>query len=165
MSPVEMPPAPACSFASDNAAGAHPAVLDALVRANDGHALAYGDDRWTAEAVGRFRDLFGATATPLLAWNGTGANVLALATMIRPADMVVCSRWAHIAVDETGAPERVLGSKLHTLPSADGKLQPEQIDELAHLVGEMHHAQPGVVSITQSTELAQCTPPTRWLHL
>ncbi|MCB0999792.1 MAG: threonine aldolase [Acidimicrobiales bacterium] len=148
-----MPPAPACSFASDNAAGAHPAVLDALVRANDGHALAYGDDRWTAEAVGRFRDLFGATATPLLAWNGTGANVLALATMIRPADMVVCSRWAHIAVDETGAPERVLGSKLHTLPSADGKLQPEQIDELAHLVGDVHHAQPGVVSITQSTEL------------
>jgi threonine aldolase len=148
-----MPPAPSCAFASDNAAGAHPLVLEALVAANEGHALAYGADRWTAETEARFRDLFGPQATPLLTWNGTGANVMALATMIRPADMVLCSRWAHIAVDETGAPERVLGTKLHTLPSADGKLVPEQLHELAHYIGDQHHAQPGVVSITQSTEL------------
>ena len=148
-----MPPAPSCAFASDNAAGAHPLVLEALVAANEGHALAYGADRWTQEAEARFRDLFGPHATPLLTWNGTGANVMALATMIRPADMVLCSRWAHIAVDETGAPERVLGTKLHTLPSADGKLVPEQLHELAHYIGDQHHAQPGVVSLTQSTEL------------
>lgn len=153
MPDLQMPPAPACAFASDNAAGAHPLVLEALLEANQGHALAYGSDRWTTEAEARFRDLFGPQATPLLAWNGTGANVMALATMIRPADMILCSRWAHIAVDETGAPERVLGTKLQTLPSADGKLVPEQLHEFAHYIGDQHHAQPGVVSITQSTEL------------
>ena len=150
---LQLPPPPACAFASDNAAGAHPLVLDAIVRANAGHALAYGSDAWTAESDARFRDLFGPASSSLLVWNGTGANVLALAAMIRPADCVVCSQWAHIAVDETGAPERVLGTKLLTLPSTDGKLVPDQLDELHHLIGVQHHAQPGVLSITQSTEL------------
>ncbi|MTA13032.1 MAG: aminotransferase class V-fold PLP-dependent enzyme [Actinobacteria bacterium] len=154
-----MPPAPACAFASDNAAGAHPLVLEALVAANAGHALAYGADAWTAECEARFRDLFGASSTSLLVWNGTGANVMALAAMIRPADCVVCSQWAHIAVDETGAPERILGSKLLTLPSTDGKLVPEQLRELEHLIGVQHHAQPGVLSITQSTELGTVYTP------
>jgi threonine aldolase len=151
--PPVMPPAPACAFASDNAAGAHPAVLDALIAANHGHALAYGSDAWSAEAEARFRDLFGPTAHAFLVWNGTGANVMGLAATILPAECVVCSQWAHIAVDETGAPERILGSKLLTLPSADGKLVPAQLEELTHLIGVQHHAQPGVVSITQSTEL------------
>jgi len=150
---MQLPPPPSCAFASDNAAGAHPLVMQALLDANEGHALAYGSDRWTAETEARFRDLFGPTSSSLLVWNGTGANVLALASMIRPADCVVCSQWAHIAVDETGAPERVLGSKLLTLPSADGKLVPEQLAELEHFIGVQHHAQPGVLSITQSTEL------------
>jgi threonine aldolase len=159
MSDLEMPPAPACAFASDNAAGAHPLVLDAIVRANEGHALAYGSDAWTAETEARFRDLFGPQATSLLVWNGTGANVMALAAMIRPADSIVCSRWAHIAVDETGAPERVLGTKLQTVPSIDGKIVPEQLLELEYLIGDQHHAQPGVVSITQSTELGMVYSP------
>lgn len=149
----QLPTPPARAFASDNAAGAHPAVLEALLAANEGHALAYGADRWTSEAEDRFRDLFGTQTSSLLVWNGTGANVLALATMIRPADCVVCSSWAHIAVDETGAPERALGAKLLTLASADGKLVPEQVDDVAHWIGDVHHAQPGVLSITQSTEL------------
>jgi threonine aldolase len=148
-----MPPAPERAFASDNAAGAHPAVVDAVVAANQGHALAYGSDRWTAEAEARFRDLFGPQAQTFLVWNGTGANVMALATMLRPADCVVCTQWAHIAVDETGAPERALGAKLLPLPTANAKLVPEQLRELAHLKGVQHHAQPGVVSITQSSEL------------
>lgn len=148
-----MPPAPERAFASDNAAGAHPAVMEAIVAANAGHALAYGSDRWTAEAEARFRDIFGAHTQSFLVWNGSGANVMALATMVQQADCVVCSDWAHIAVDETGAPERALGAKLLTLPTADGKLRPEQLRGLAHLQGVQHHAQPGVVSITQSTEL------------
>jgi threonine aldolase len=155
----QLPPPPACAFASDNAAGAHPLVLDAIVRANSGHALAYGSDAWTAEAEGRFRDLFGPTSSSLLVWNGTGANVMALANMIQPADTIVCSTWAHIAVDETGAPERILGSKLTTLPAADAKLVPEQLGELHHLVGVQHHAQPGVLSLTQSTELGTLYTP------
>lgn len=150
---LQLPTPPACAFASDNAAGAHPLVLEALVQANVGHALAYGADAWTAEAEARFRDLFGPASQALLVWNGTGANVMALAALIRPADCIVCSQWAHIAVDETGAPERILGSKLLTLPSTDGKIVPAQLEEQAHLVGVQHHAQPGVVSITQSTEL------------
>jgi threonine aldolase len=159
MAAVELPPAPSRAFASDNAAGAHPKVLEALVAANHGHALAYGSDRYTAEAEARLRDLFGPRSVPFLALNGTGANVMALATMVRPADCVVCSQWAHIAVDETGAPERALGAKLLTLPSPDAKLVPEQLHELAHLQGVMHHAQPGVVSITQSSELGTVYSP------
>lgn len=148
-----MPAAPERAFASDNAAGAHPSVMAAMVAANEGHALAYGADRWTQEAQARFRDLFGPSSEAFLVWNGTGANVLALATMVRPADCVVCTEWAHIAVDEAGAPERLLGAKLLTLPSTTAKLVPEQLTELAHLQGVQHHAQPGVVSLTQSTEL------------
>ena len=148
-----MPPAPSNAFASDNAAGAHPEVMAAVIAANEGHSLAYGSDNWTAEAEGRFRDLFGATSEPFLVWNGTGANVMALATMVHPADCVVCSEWAHIAVDEAGAPERALGAKLLTLPAPTAKLVPEQLEGLAHFQGVQHHAQPGVVSLTQSTEL------------
>ena len=128
-------------------------MLAALVAANDGHALAYGSDTWTAEAEGRFRDMFGPTSEAFLVWNGTGANVMALATMVHPADCVVCTEWAHIAVDEAGAPERALGAKLLTLPAPTAKLVPEQLEGLAHFQGVQHHAQPAVVSITQSTEL------------
>lgn len=154
-----MPPPPSRAFASDNAAGAHPLVVDAFVRANDGHALAYGSDRWTSETHDRFRDLFGATTQSFLVWNGTGANVMALATMVQAGDCVVCTDWAHIAVDETGAPERALGAKVLTIPCADGKLHPEQLESLTHLQGVMHHSQPGVVSITQSTELGTLYSP------
>ena len=149
---MQLPPPPARLFASDNAAGAHPAVLEAIARANDGHALAYGDDPWTRRCEAAFKDLFG-DVTTLLTFNGTGANILALATLLGPADAVVCTDWAHIATDETGAPERILGAKLIDLPSTHGKLVPEQLDDLAHLIGQPHHAQPAVVSITQSTEL------------
>lgn len=148
-----MPPAPRCAFASDNAAGAHPAVIEAVVAANEGHALAYGADRWTADVAAGFRDLFGSSVESFVVWNGTGANVMALATMVRPGDAVVCTDWAHIAVDETGAPERALGAKILTLPSPAAKLVPQQLEDLDHLRGVQHHAQPGVVSITQSTEL------------
>jgi threonine aldolase len=150
---ASMPPAPERAFASDNAAGAHPRVIDAFVAANDGHALAYGSDRWTEEAEQRFRDLFGPQSEAFLVWNGTGANVMALATMVQAADCVVTSEWAHIAVDEAGAPERALGAKVLTLPAPTAKLVPEQLRGLGHLQGVQHHAQPGVVSITQSTEL------------
>ncbi|MCU1365150.1 MAG: ltaE 1 [Ilumatobacteraceae bacterium] len=146
-------PPPARAFASDNAAGAHPAVMEALHEANEGHALAYGDDRWTAENSARMRELFGPHATTLLVWNGTGANVVGLASLLGPAQAVICTNWAHINVDETGAPERILGAKLIDLDCPDGKLVPEQIEDQAHALGDMHHAQPGVVSLTQSTEI------------
>jgi len=152
-----LPPPPARAFASDNAAGAHPAVVEAVLAANDGSALAYGDDAHTRECSARFRDLFGADVTTRLTFNGTGANIVALATLLGslpgPHHAVVCTDWAHIAVDETGAPERALATKLIDLPSPDAKLAPEQLVEAAHAQGVQHHAQPGVVSITQATEL------------
>lgn len=144
---------PARSFASDNAAGAHPEVLAAIERANHGHALAYGDDQHTRRCEELFRELFDAPVETLLTFNGTGANVLALAMLLGPGEAVVCTEAAHIAVDETGAPERYLGAKLIDLPTPEGKLHPDQLLGLEHLLGVQHHAQPGVVSITQSTEL------------
>jgi threonine aldolase len=150
---VDLPPAPSRSFASDNFAGAHPEVVEAIARANHGHAAAYGDDPWTKECEGRFRELFGADVTTLLAFNGTGSNIVALASLLGPAEAVVCTDWAHIAVDETGGPERILGAKLIDLPAPGAKLTPAHLEAQAHLLGSPHHAQPGVVSITQSTEL------------
>lgn len=149
---MSAPLAPEHFFASDNNAGVHPKVMEALARVNHGHALAYGDDPWTHEAEGLFSDLFGRPVRTLMTWNGTGANVLALATAMRPAGAVVCSDVAHINVDETGAPEKILGSKLMDLPTRDGKLVPEQVQALAHNLGVVHHVQPCVLSITQSTE-------------
>jgi threonine aldolase len=156
--PVLLPPPPSRSFASDNAAGAHPAIVEAVARANRGHALAYGDDRWTHACEDAFRELLG-DVTALLTFNGTGANILGLASLLGPADAVVCGAASHVAVDETGAAERILGVKLIDLPTSDGKLVPEQIGDLVHLLGNPHHAQPGVVSITQSTELGTVYQP------
>jgi threonine aldolase len=154
---TSFPPAPARAFASDNAASAHPNVLEAVLAANEGPALAYGDDEHTRECEARFSDLFGAAVTTRLTFNGTGANIVALATLLGslpgPNHAVVCTDWAHIAVDETGAPERALATKLIDLPSSGAKLVPEQLAELSHVQGVQHHAQPGVVSITQATEL------------
>jgi threonine aldolase len=150
---MTLPDPPARSFASDNAAGAHPAVLAAIARVNVGHALAYGDDDETRACEQRFSELFGKQVATLLTFNGTGANVLALTALARPGDAVICSEWAHVNVDETGAPERIAGIKLIDVPAADGKLTPEHVAHHAHALGDFHHAQPAIVSITQSTEL------------
>jgi threonine aldolase len=146
------PLAPERRFASDNNAAVHPAVLEAIDRANRGHAVAYGDDPWTAQAEADFNDLFDQQVSTLMVWNGTGANVLALATLLSPAGAVVCSDAAHINVDETGAPEKILGSKLIDVPSIGGKITPDQVLSLRHFLGVVHHVQPSVLSITQSTE-------------
>lgn len=149
---MAVPSAPVHRFASDNNAGVHPAVMDALAASNHGHAVAYGDDPWTATAEADFGALFDRDVTTLMVWNGTGANVLALGTVLSPAGAVVCTDCAHINVDETGAPERLLGSKLIDLPARDGKLTPDQVRSLRHNLGVVHHVQPSVLSITQSTE-------------
>jgi len=139
-------------FASDNYAGVHPAVLEALAEANGGWAPAYGDDRWTAALRARLGDLFGA-ADAFPVFNGTGGNVTALATVAHPWEAVVCPDTAHINVDECGAPERFAGCKLVDVPAADGKLTPEQLADAVVGIGDQHHVQARVVSISQSTEL------------
>jgi threonine aldolase len=154
-----LPEAPRASFASDNVAGAHPSVLEALVAANSGHALAYGRDPWTVRAVAAMRALFDHDVEVLFVYGGTGANVLALMSLLSPAESVICAATSHINVDETGAPERLLGAKLHGVPTADGKINPADIVALAGLRGAVHHVQPAVVSITQPTELGTLYSP------
>ncbi len=152
-SSLALPPAPACSFASDNASGVHPSVLEAIGRANTGHALAYGADAWTERAIGQIHDIFGVAGPVVFTWGGTGANVVGLQCLLAPFEAVICPDTAHINVDECGAPERFTGSKLIAVPTEGGKLRPEQIEEHTHLLGDIHHVQPRVVSITQSTEM------------
>jgi threonine aldolase len=150
---THLPPPPVASFASDNAAGVLPEVMAAVVAANDGPALAYGADPWTERAEAMVADVLGAPdAEVALCWGGTGANVVGLQCLLKPWEAVVCPDTAHIHVDECGAPERFTGAKLLALPTPDGKLRPEQLAPLLHVVGDEHHAQPRVVSITQSTE-------------
>jgi threonine aldolase len=141
------------SFASDNYAGVHPDVLAAMAAANDGHAVSYGADPWTARAEALLRDHFGPQSQSLLVFNGSGANVLALRCACRPWQAGICAESAHVNVDEGGAPERIAGVKLLTVPTADGKLTPADVQAHVTRVGDEHAVQPRVVTITQSTEL------------
>ncbi len=144
------------SFGSDNHAGAHPAVLDALAVASRGDATAYGDDPWTARTTAQLADAFGASGGVFFVFNGTGANVLGLSLMLRPYEAVICAEGAHLNVDECGAPERIAGCKLLTVPTADGKLTPELIATRLGGRGDEHRAQPRVVAVTQATEVGTC---------
>jgi threonine aldolase len=147
------------SFASDNYAGAHPAVLEAVAAANAGHARAYGADDWTARVEERLRAELGDGARTFLVFNGTGANVLAIRAACGAAGAVVCAESAHVNVDEGGAPERIAGAKLFTAPTPDGKLRPADVERLTERLGDEHQAQPRLVSITQSTELGTVYRP------
>ncbi|MCC6222140.1 MAG: threonine aldolase [Thermoleophilia bacterium] len=141
------------AFASDNWAGVHPDLLAALAAANDGHAPAYGEgDPYTARAEERFREVFGADACTFFVLTGTGANVLALGSLLRSHEAVICPEEAHVNADECGAPERFLGSKLLPVPAPDGKLTPALVESRARGFGVQHRVQPRVVSISQTTE-------------
>ena len=110
----------------------------------------------TARARQLFKEHFGNDAEVFIAFNGTGANVVGLQSLLRPFEAVICAETAHINVDECGAPERFLGSKLISVATPDGKLTPELVEAAAGGVGDEHHVQPKVVSITQSTEVGTC---------
>jgi threonine aldolase len=133
---ADLPPPPSVTFASDNAAAVHPAVMDALARANHGHAIAYGADPWTPQLSDAFRERLGAPVQVLPVWGGTGANVVALASLTRHSDAVICTDSAHIHVDEAGAAERMAGTKLLALPTPDGKLRPEQLRQHLAWLGD-----------------------------
>lgn len=146
-------------FASDNYSGIHPEVLAAIAAANDGHQVAYGEDAYTDRLQEVFRSHFGADAEAFPVFNGTGANVTGLQSMLPRWGAVISASTAHINVDEGGAPERIGGFKLLTVPTDDGKLTPELVDREAWGWGDEHRAQPLVVSITQSTELGTLYTP------
>jgi threonine aldolase len=140
-------------FASDNYAGIHPEILEAIARANGGHQVSYGADVYTDHLQTVFQQHFGGDATAYPVFNGTGANVISLQAMTERWDAVICAESAHINVDECGAPERVGGLKLLAVATPLGKLTPELVERQSGGRGDEHRAQPKVVSITQSTEL------------
>ncbi len=143
------------SFGSDNHAGAHPEVLQAIASANAGDALPYGEDEWTRRVTTELTTAFGASDT-LLVFNGTAANVLGISLMLRPYEAVICAESSHLNVDECGATERILGHKLLTVATPDGKLTPELVRSRLTGRGDEHRAQPRVVQIAQVTELGTC---------
>jgi threonine aldolase len=146
-------------FASDNYAAVHPDVLAAIAVANGGHQVSYGEDVYTEHLQEVFRRHFGEQAAAYPVFNGTGANVVGLQAMTERWESVICAESAHINVDECGAPEKVAGLKLLTLPAADGKLNPDLIARHAWGWGDEHRAQPRIVSLAQTTELGTCYTP------
>jgi len=150
---------PIRSFASDNNATMHPDVLEALARANQGHVVGYGDDPYTASAIRKFREHFGDDVEVYFVFNGTAANCLSLQALARPYQAVLCPELSHIYTDECGAPEKLTGCKLIPLPAPDGKLSVDTVAHAYHGIGDQHHVQPRVISITQSTEMGTVYKP------
>lgn len=140
-------------LASDNFAGAHPAVLAHLAACNGGHAMAYGDDPVTARARAAFDRIFGRAVTTHFVFNGTAANVMSLSAFARSYGSVLCSEHAHLINDESTAPERILGMRMIGLKSRDGRIDPDAlIQELGRGHG-VHHPTPVALSLTQPTEV------------
>lgn len=153
------------SFASDNYSGAHPSVMTAVNEANSGHQPSYGADDSTTHLREIIRREFGDTVQVFPMLTGTGANVVALQAMARPWEAVVCTDTAHIHLDEGGAPEKVAGLKLWQVPAPAGKLTPELVDQQAWGFGDVHRAQPAVLTITQSTEQGTVYSPAELVQL
>ena len=146
-------------FSSDNYAPVLPEVLAALGAVNEGHEPAYGADSVSARAQALLRNEFGEHSHAFLVLNGTGANVVSLRALLQPWQGVVSAESAHLNVDEGGAPERVGGFKLLPVATPDGKLTPELVEPWIVRIGDEHAIQPGVVSVTQSTELGTLYTP------
>ncbi|MYL22429.1 threonine aldolase [Halomonas alkaliantarctica] len=141
-------------LASDNTSGMCPEAMEMLQQANDADDLAYGNDRWTARAADRFREMFDYDCEVFFVFNGTAANSLALSAMGRSYHSVICHELAHIETDECGGPEFFSnGAKLLTSAGADGKLTPEGIEALVTKRSDIHYPKPKVISLTQATEV------------
>jgi threonine aldolase len=140
------------NFASDNYAGVHPEVMQAIWSANEGPAIAYGGDEITAAAIQQFKHHLGNHAETFFVFNGTGANVSALCAMTQSHEAVICAEKAHIQVDECGAPEKIAGCKLLLVPATHGKITVEVIQAQLQRIGDQHYVQARVISISQSTE-------------
>ena len=142
-------------FASDNAGPAHPKVMEALMRANEGYAMGYGADPIMGEVRQAIRDIFEAPeAAVYLVINGTSANSILLGTMSQPWQTIFCSNCAHIHEDECNAPEFYSGAKLTLVPTVNGKMNADDLQAkiLAEQNRGVHGPQRGPLSLTQVTE-------------
>jgi threonine aldolase len=147
------------SFASDNNAPIAPEILAAILAANEGDAVGYGDDEWTARAIARFRQHFGKETDVYFTFNGTGANVVALSCVTRPWEAVLAPASAHLMTDECGAFERFAGAKVIPIATADGKLRVADLEP--YLLGGHgeHFSQPRVISVSNTTEYGDLYEP------
>lgn len=140
------------SFASDNASGAHPKVVESVIAANKNHAKAYGYDEFTKKAELKFKEHFGGNIDVYFVFNGTAANVIGLAGITSSYSSIICADVAHINTDECAAPQKFIGCRLLSVPTTYGKINIEGIKKHIIRIGDHHYAQPKVISITQSTE-------------
>lgn len=149
----------AVQFASDNNAGIAPEALEAIARANAGHAAGYGRDRWTRAAEDAIRRVFDADVPVHLVFTGTAANALAVASICRPTDAVVCHELAHVNVDECGACEAQSGgARLLAVAGPDAKVTPAAFAARA-VAHDEHASRPRALSLTQATELGTVYTP------
>jgi threonine aldolase len=147
-------------FASDNNAGITPEAFAALAEANRGHAVAYGGDDWTRRATNAIRAVFDADAIVYPVFNGTAANALSLAAICRSTDAVVCHGFAHVNVDECGAPEFFSGgAKLLTVDTPHAKLDPAAVTARADIPRDEHASRPRALTLTEATELGTVYAP------
>lgn len=147
------------SFASDNNSGVHPQIMEALCSANHNHSVGYGEDRWTQEAILKIKETFATDCEPLFVFNGTGSNMIALQLATRPYHSIICAETAHIYVDECGGPVKSTGCQIRPVATPDGKLTPELIIPHLQGFGDQHHSQPGVIYLSQCTELGTVYTP------
>lgn len=146
-------PNPIKSLAGENFAGVHKAFFNAMAKCNEGHVSSYGGDSFSLSAIRRFDQEFKGMAGVHFTFNGTGANVFGLSTMVRGFHGVLCTDTAHIYCDESTAPETIIGGRLIPVETQDGKMLPEAIERKIRLNGNPHAAQINAISITQSTEM------------
>lgn len=140
------------NFSSENFAGVHEQIMDALISANVDNLPSYGNDRLTQDTIVLFKEIFGKDIEVFFTFNGTGANNFGLSCMLEKHHSVFCSDVGHLYVDESTAPESFTGCRLYPVNSVNGKINLTDLAMKIKRIGDVHHPQPKVVSITQPTE-------------
>ncbi|MCX7987539.1 MAG: aminotransferase class V-fold PLP-dependent enzyme [Bacteroidales bacterium] len=158
------------NFASDNHAGCHPNILEAIAQCNNGHVKAYGDDEYTQKAITLLQEIFETNGEIIFTYNGTASNVLSIALCCQSFEAVLCAETAHINTDECGALEKFVGCKIIPINTTDGKISIKDLEQFLFMKGNVHHNQPRVISISQPTELGtiytveEIKELTSWVH-
>ncbi len=143
-------------LASDNHSGVHPKILESLASINKNHEHSYGLDSLSKELTKVIKTTFGEEYDYFHVFNGTAANVLGLKALVKSYESVFCSSCSHLNVDECGAPEMQLGSKIITLKHDQGIIDLTDLKDKLIRFGDQHYSQPKVLSITQPTEYGTC---------
>jgi threonine aldolase len=146
-------------FGSDNHSAVHPKIMKAIQDANKGFVIAYGDDPYTERALKKLKEICGKEIDAYFVCNGTAANILGLKTVTDSFNSIICAEVAHLNVHECCGPEKFTGCKLVVIPTKDGKLTPELIKPYLVGFGDVHMAQPRVISVTQTTEFGTVYTP------